>query len=91
MQVLQAFLMPRLMRRAAPFFRGLRMDKIPANVPAEGSLAERMHGSALFLDRDGVINVDRGYISIGPTNSSSFPGFSNWLVSGPMNCGGRSF
>jgi hypothetical protein len=23
-----------------------------------------MHGSALFLDGDGVINVDRGYISI---------------------------
>ena len=27
-----------------------------------GNLAERMDGSALFLDRDGVINVDRGYI-----------------------------
>jgi len=27
-----------------------------------GTLVERMDGSALFLDRDGVINVDRGYI-----------------------------
>jgi D-glycero-D-manno-heptose 1,7-bisphosphate phosphatase len=48
MQVLQAFLMPSL--------------RTPPTSMLIGNLAERMDGSALFLDRDGVINVDRGYI-----------------------------
>jgi hypothetical protein len=54
-----------------------------------GNLAERMDGSALFLDRDGVINVDRGYIH----RSEQFefvPGIFELLVSRPMSCGGRS-
>jgi histidinol phosphatase-like enzyme len=48
-----------------------------------------MPNSVLFLDRDGVINVDRGYIHRF-ANASLFPEFSNWLVSGPMNFSDRS-
>jgi hypothetical protein len=38
--------------------------------------AKHMPNSALFLDRDGVINVDRGYIHRF-ANASLFPEFSN--------------
>jgi histidinol phosphatase-like enzyme len=34
-----------------------------------------MMDPALFLDRDGVINVDHGYV-IGPRNSTSWAAFS---------------
>jgi D-glycero-D-manno-heptose 1,7-bisphosphate phosphatase len=45
--------------------------------------------SALFLDRDGVINVDRGYVH--RLDQFEFvPGIFPLAGSGPMSCGGRS-
>jgi hypothetical protein len=48
-----------------------------------------MNNSALFLDRDGVINVDRGYVHR-PDEFEFVPGIFHWRGSRPMSCGGRS-
>ncbi|MGA7488479.1 MAG: HAD family hydrolase [Xanthobacteraceae bacterium] len=50
-------------RRCRPVPPGMRgRNTVPPIAAAEIELGAFVHGSALFLDRDGVINVDRGYI-----------------------------
>jgi len=60
---LAGFFNAMLIGRAVPLASaGSEWTRFPIISLLTGNLAERMDRSALFLDRDGVINVDRGYI-----------------------------
>jgi hypothetical protein len=51
--------------------------------------AEDMTGSALFLDRDGVINVDHGYVHR-PEQFEFVPGIFQLARFWTSECGGQS-